>query len=96
LDSKKVVDYFHKGRNDATKFGDVLKECKFVFHLYSENSHIEFDRGQTNETAHTLAMIVTSIASSNIFIEMSTCINHIIMNEIIYLVKKDNRLPLIY
>ncbi|PNX84366.1 estradiol 17-beta-dehydrogenase, partial [Trifolium pratense] len=26
LDSKRVVDYFHKGMNDATEFGDVLVE----------------------------------------------------------------------
>ncbi|MCI32028.1 cytochrome P450, partial [Trifolium medium] len=24
LNSKKVVDYFHKGRNDVTEFGDVV------------------------------------------------------------------------
>jgi hypothetical protein len=35
LDSKKVVDYFHKGQSDATEFGDVLKEFKRVFNLYS-------------------------------------------------------------
>jgi hypothetical protein len=33
LDSKKVIDYFHKGQNDATKFGDVLKEFKCGFNL---------------------------------------------------------------
>jgi ribonuclease HI len=83
LDSKKVVDHFHKGHNDATEFDDVLKECKRVFNLYFENSHVEFDRRQSNEAAHTLARVATSIASSNIFIDVPTCINDIIMNEML-------------
>lgn len=40
LDLKKGVDYFHKGRSDATKFGDVLSECKRLFVLYFENSRV--------------------------------------------------------
>jgi hypothetical protein len=61
----------------------VLKECKRVFNLYFENSHVEFDRRQANETAHTLARVATSIADSNIFIDVPTCINDIIMNEML-------------
>jgi hypothetical protein len=83
VDSKKVVDYFHKDQNDATEFGDMLKECKRMFNLYFENFHVEYDMRQTNEAAHTLARVAISMASSNIFIDVPTCINHIIMNEMI-------------
>jgi len=54
-----------------------------VFSLYFKNFLVELNRRQANESAHALARLVTSIASSNIFIDISTCINHIVMYEML-------------
>jgi ribonuclease HI len=83
LDSKTVVDYFHKGGSDVTEFGDVLNECIRRFKSYFENSHVEFNRRQANEVAHALARVAPSIARSHIFIDVPTCISHLIMNEML-------------
>jgi ribonuclease HI len=83
LDSKIVVDYFNKGGNDMTEFGDVLKECKSRFNLYFQNSSVEFNRRQANAVAHALARVALSLASSNIFVDVPTCIQYLVMNEML-------------
>jgi ribonuclease HI len=83
LDSKIVVDYFNKGGNDMTEFGDVLKECKSRFNLYFQNSSVEFNRRQANAVAHALARVAPSLASSNIFVDVPTCIQYLVMNEML-------------
>jgi hypothetical protein len=69
LDSKTVVDYFHKGGSNITEFGDVLNEC--IRKSYFENSRVEFNRRQANEVAHALARVAPSIARSHIFIDVA-------------------------
>ncbi|CAJ2663088.1 unnamed protein product [Trifolium pratense] len=83
LDSKTVVDYFHKGGPNITEFGDVLNECIRRFKSYFENSRVEFNRRQANEVAHALARVAPSIARSHVFIDVPTCISHLIMNEML-------------
>ncbi|CAJ2637916.1 unnamed protein product [Trifolium pratense] len=83
LDSKLVVDYFNKGGCDITEFGDIIGECKRYFSLFFTNSLVEFNRRQANEVAHALARVATSLASSNIFTDVPTCISQLIMNEML-------------
>ncbi|PNX88832.1 cytochrome p450, partial [Trifolium pratense] len=81
MDAKTVVDQFHNKGIVLTEVGDLLEECKRLFSLYLENSCIEFTKRQANEVAHALAMVSPSLASSNIFIDVPTCIPDLVMNE---------------
>jgi hypothetical protein len=48
-----------------------------------ENFRVEFIRRHTNETVHALVKVVTSLADTHIFIEIPTCIQDVIMNEML-------------
>jgi len=49
IDSKKIVNYSMKWRNDITKFGSAFFECKFFRMAYLVNLIVEFSRRQVNE-----------------------------------------------
>jgi hypothetical protein len=36
LDSKLVVDNFNNNAIDDSEFGDIIKDCKNIFHLISQ------------------------------------------------------------
>ena len=61
--AKKVVDSFSSARQDVTKFGMIIHNCKTIFEQYYVNSSVEFVRRQANEAAHRLAKETTSSAS---------------------------------
>jgi len=56
------------------KFDYVLLDCKHTYFSYFENSPVEFNQREVNKVAHTLAIMATSLASFNIFIDIPTYI----------------------
>jgi ribonuclease HI len=83
LDSKNVVTKFHSNKEDMSELGDVIRDCQRLHNSFFTNSRVEFIRRQANEVAHALARVATSLASFHIFIEIPTCIQHIIINEML-------------
>jgi ribonuclease HI len=83
LDSKRVVDNFKNNRRDESVLGDIIKDCKNVFYSYFTNSHVEFIRRQANEVAHNLAKVAPCLASFHIFTDIPTCIQNLIINEML-------------
>lgn len=77
------MDAFNKDREDNTKFSYVLldRKCSFVF--WFTNFCVEFSRGQINEVSPALLDITTFLASSNIFIDVPTCITHLFVNKMV-------------
>jgi len=63
VDSKKVADYFYKGRGDITEFGSIMGNSKQFCNFYLTNSHVEFIRRRANTVAHELAKAATSSSS---------------------------------
>jgi hypothetical protein len=57
LDSKKVVDNFHRVRHDIIEFESILKACKIYCNLHLQNSHVKFSRMQANEVPHAIAQV---------------------------------------
>ncbi|XP_039687155.1 uncharacterized protein [Medicago truncatula] len=49
VDSKRVADYFNKGRGDVTEFGSIMDSSSSFCNGYLTNSHVEFIRRQANE-----------------------------------------------
>jgi ribonuclease HI len=83
LDSKRVVDSFKHNRRDESVFGDIIKDCKNVFHSYFTNSRVEFIRRQANEVAHCLAKAAPCLASFHVFTDIPTCIQNLIINKML-------------
>jgi ribonuclease HI len=81
MDAKRVVDSFHSHHNEVTEFWNIIDNCKSLFRQFYENSHVEFVRRQANEVSHSLAKAALSLASSQIFVEIAHCIEHILFNE---------------
>jgi hypothetical protein len=82
LDSKRVVDNFNNRINESV-FGDIIRDCKHVFNSYFTNSHVEFIRRQANGVAHNLAKVAPSLASFCIHTDIPTCIQDLIINEML-------------
>jgi len=59
FDSKATANIFHKNRVDAMEFDHVITTCKNTFASQFTNYRIEFNKRQTNDTAHTLGGITT-------------------------------------
>jgi hypothetical protein len=87
-----VHQYIHKQKEstrtfivcyDMSELGDVIRDCQRLHNSFFTNSRVEFIRRQANEVAHALARVATSLASFHIFIEIPTCIHHIIINEML-------------
>ncbi|GAU17355.1 hypothetical protein TSUD_232310 [Trifolium subterraneum] len=83
LDSKRVVDKFNNNMIDESVFGDIIKDCKHVFNSYFTNSHVEFIRRQVNGVAHNLAKVAPSLANFRIHTDIPTCIQDLIINEML-------------
>jgi len=67
---------------DVIEFEDIIDNCRALFTQFYVNSSVEFMRRQANETTHTLAKEATLLASFYILIEISNCIEHILINEV--------------
>jgi hypothetical protein len=83
LDSKRVVDNFKNNRRDESVFGDIIKDCKNVFYSYFTNSHVEFIMRQANEVGHNLVKIAQCLTNFHIFTDIPTCIQNLIINEML-------------
>jgi hypothetical protein len=83
VDSKRVADYFNKGRGDVTEFGSIMDSSIQFCRSFLTNSHVEFIRRQANEVAHTLAKTAISSSSFRTFDEIPTYITELIFNEMI-------------
>jgi ribonuclease HI len=83
VDSKRVADYFNKGRGDVTEFGSIMDSSRHFCNTHITNSHVEFIRRQANEVAHTLARVASSSTGFQIFDDIPTCIADLILNEMI-------------
>jgi len=80
VDSKRVADYFNKGRGDVNEFSSIsIHFCR----MYLTNSHVEFIKRQANEVTHTLAKAATSNTSFHVFDDIPTYITNLIFNEMI-------------
>jgi hypothetical protein len=77
LDSKNVVTKFHSSIEDMSELGGVIRYCQRLHDSFFTNSSVKFILRQA-EAAHALARVATSLTSFYIFIEISTCIHHII------------------
>ncbi|CAJ2647159.1 unnamed protein product [Trifolium pratense] len=83
FDSKRVVDSFHSSVKDYSEFGVIMDHCNLVFNNYYRNSSVEFVRRQANEVAHCLAKAATLSASFQILVHAPSCIEHILINEML-------------
>jgi ribonuclease HI len=83
VDSKRVADYFNKGRGDVTEFGSIMDSSIQLCRNHLTNSHVEFTRRQANEAAHVLAKAATSSTSFHVFDVIPACITTLILNEMI-------------
>jgi len=83
VDSKRVADYFNKGRGDVTEFGSIMDSSIQFCRNHLTNSHVEFIRRQANEVAHTLAKAAIFSTSFRVFDDIPTCITDLIFNEMI-------------
>jgi len=81
-DSKLTVDAFLT-RNDLFEFGCIISSCRSLFHNLYSNSRVEFVRRQANTVAHALAREATSLASPAIYYDIPTCIETILINEML-------------
>jgi len=81
MDSKKVVEYFNKGRKDIIEFGFIMDNSIQSYSFHLTNSCVEFIRRQTNEVVHEFP--ATSLPSLCIFNKSPTCITDLINNEMI-------------
>lgn len=53
-----------------------------IFSTFYTNSHVEFIRRKTNKVAQSLAKTTTSLISFQLFIDMPTCIQTIVVDKI--------------
>jgi ribonuclease HI len=82
-DSKLTVDAFLSTWNDLSEFGSIISSCRSLFRNLFSNSRVEFVKRQANAVAHTLAREATCSASSAVYYEIPTCIESMIINEIL-------------
>jgi hypothetical protein len=83
LDSKIVLDDFQSKKYDVTEFGEIIAHCRRLFFFFYPNSSVEFIRGQISEIAHSLAKTATYVASPKILVNISHCIEHLLINEML-------------
>jgi len=82
-DSKLTSDAFLSDRNDTSEFGCIISSCRSLFNALFSNSRVEFVRRQANRIAHALAREATLLASPAIYYNISTCIETLIINEML-------------
>jgi len=83
MDSKLSSDAFLSDKNDTSEFGCIISSCRSLFTALFSNSRVEFVRLQANEVAHVLAREATLLASPAVYFEIPSCIETIIINEML-------------
>jgi len=83
VDSKRVADYFNKGRGDVTEFDSIMDSSIQLCSTYLANSHVEFIRRQANKVAHALVKAATSSTNFRVYDDIPTCITDLILNKMI-------------
>ncbi|KAK2427985.1 hypothetical protein QL285_026530 [Trifolium repens] len=73
LDSKIVMEAFHRQRPDITEFGQLMSAIRRLFTSSFRNSRVEFNRRQANEVAHVLARVASFSANPTIYIDVPHC-----------------------
>jgi len=76
VDSKLTIDAFNSNHHNVTESGHIIIACQNLFYSHFTNLRVEFNRRQTNVTAHVLADETT------IYFDVPDSINTIIINEI--------------
>jgi len=66
-----------------SEFGCIITSCRSLFCNFFSNSRVEFVRRQANEVVHALAREATSLASPAIYYDIPTCIETLIINEML-------------
>jgi hypothetical protein len=75
-----VVDDVNNMKPNHSEYGSIIQDCRTLLNNYNDFI-VVFTRRQANGSAHTLARVVLSHASCNIFDVIPKCIASIIMNE---------------
>jgi len=83
MNSKLTADVFLSIWNDLSEFGCIITSCRSLFRNFFSNSRVEFVRRQSNEVAHALAREAMSLASPAIYYDIPTCIETLIINEML-------------
>ena len=65
----------------SSEFGCIISACTRFLKNSFQNSHVEFNRRQSNGVAHELAQEGPLNASSHIIDDAPSCICHILANE---------------
>jgi len=68
---------------DITEFGSIIKACRELFSSSFANFRVEFIRQQANAAAHALTREATSLASPSTYYVIPSCIETIIINEML-------------
>ena len=74
LDLKRGVDFVNSHVDDNSEFGCIISPCKQLLVNRFQNSHVEFNRRQTNRVAHELTLTALSIPSPHVIDDVSSCI----------------------
>jgi len=69
--------------SSETEFWAIINDCKSLFTRLYQNSTIEFVWRRINETAREVTKAATLSASFHILIEPPSCIEHILINEML-------------
>jgi len=81
LDSKTVVDSLYGSKSIVSNFSAVINDCKRLLASDLITFNVMFIRRQTNEVAHSFAVVASRHASFHIHIRIPSYISTIIMNE---------------
>lgn len=81
VDSKSVADNVNSQQQNLLEFGEIIKECKRLLARYFMKSHVKFIGRQANEVAHALPRVAPSLASFHNFIDIPTCIQQVLIND---------------
>jgi hypothetical protein len=83
LNSKIVTNSFLLYRSDATKFEDIIKNCRLMIAKFYINSNFVFIKKQINDVIRSLTKRATSSTSFQILIDIPRYIKFILINEVI-------------
>jgi len=80
----KITKYaFTSRREDISEYGHIVAASCSIFHSKFSNIQVEFVRRQAKVVAHTLAGEATLLASPAIYYVIPSCIESLIINEML-------------
>jgi hypothetical protein len=77
------MDNFKNNWRNESVFGDMIKDCKNVYWSYFTNSLVEFKFWEANEVVYNLTKVAPCLANFQIFTDIPTCIQNLIINEML-------------